>query len=171
MEDNLAAGRGLARLLEARGYEVSIVSDGASALAALRHGPPPDFLLTDLQLPDFDGLEIARLAHQLVPAPADGADHRLGHRRLAARSLERWGIEWVFPKPLDIQELIAKLTANPRDWSEARGSAADVRFVPRSGKITARGAGRLEPAVGFRYDRGFPTHDRDWDPSSVIDAR
>jgi CheY-like chemotaxis protein len=108
VEDNLAASRGLARLLEAQGHEVSIVSDGASALAALRHGPPPDFLLTDLQLPDFDGLEIARLARQLDPPPRvaliTGWDID-GLQRVA----ERWGIEWVFSKPLDIQDLFAKL--------------------------------------------------------------
>jgi DNA-binding response OmpR family regulator len=108
VEDNEAAGRGLARLLEVQGYHVTIRHDGASALRALESGPAFDFLLTDLRLPDLDGREVARHARGLVPAPrialitgwdidGDPPDH------------ESWGIDWVFIKPLDTPALLARL--------------------------------------------------------------
>ena len=108
VEDNDAASRGLARLLEAWGFEVTVRHDGTSALRTLDSEPPPDFVLTDLRLPDLDGREIAQHARQLVPAPRvaliTGWD-------LDAElpDYETWGIDWIFPKPLDTATLIARL--------------------------------------------------------------
>jgi DNA-binding response OmpR family regulator len=110
VEDNPVASRSLARLLEAWGFEVTVRPDGASALRALELPPPPDFLLTDLRLPDIDGREIARHSRGLVPPPrvalitgwdldADPAEYA------------KWGIDWVFPKPVDIKKLVARLRA------------------------------------------------------------
>src|SRR4051794_13368454 len=69
VEDNEAAHKGLARLLQAQGFAVTAVQDGASALAALASVEPPDFVLTDLQLPDIDGREVALHARDLHPRP------------------------------------------------------------------------------------------------------
>ena len=60
----------MARFLEAEGYAVTLAFDGTTALEALESGPPPDFVLTDLRLPDLDGRELARSARQLVPPRA-----------------------------------------------------------------------------------------------------
>jgi DNA-binding response OmpR family regulator len=108
VEDNDAAGKGLAKLLDAYGFNVRVVPDGSSALTVLSAGPPPDFLLTDLQLPDFDGRDVARRARAIVPGlrialitgwdlPADPAE------------VARWGIDWMFAKPLDVRAIVAKL--------------------------------------------------------------
>ena len=108
VEDNEAASKGLAKLLEAYGFEVTTVYDGGSALKALATGPPPDFLLTDMQLPDLDGREVARQARRLVPPPRvaliTGWDLEPVDDASAA-----WGIDWVMTKPIDIQELLSKL--------------------------------------------------------------
>src|SRR5579883_2072156 len=107
VDDNEAGNKGLARYLEAQGYEVTTVLDGTSALQVLDSGPPPDFLLTDMRLPDLDGREVAQHASRLVPRPRvaliTGWDIEPDARH------EAWGIEWVFPKPVDVRELIAKL--------------------------------------------------------------
>src|SRR5260370_36349251 len=66
VEDNQAAGRGLARLLETEGFAVTTVQNGTAALTSLNAGPPPHFLLTDLQLPDLDGRDLARTMRKLV---------------------------------------------------------------------------------------------------------
>jgi two-component system cell cycle response regulator CpdR len=108
VEDNDASGQGLGRLLEIFGFEVRVVPDGTSALTALAESPPPDFLLTDLQLPDLDGRELAQHARQLSPAPRvaliTGWDPPTEPDETA-----RWGIDWVFTKPVDIAVLVAKL--------------------------------------------------------------
>ncbi|WP_422931039.1 response regulator [Singulisphaera sp. PoT] len=108
VEDNDAASKGLAKILRVLGYDVTTVLDGASALKVLRSTPPPDFLLTDLRLPDFDGREIARFASQLQNPPKvalitgwDIADE--------PGDIGDWGIDWLFPKPLNIHELVATL--------------------------------------------------------------
>jgi CheY-like chemotaxis protein len=112
VEDNVAAGQGLSRLLEAKGYSVTTVCDGQSALRELAQGPPPDYLLTDMQLPDLDGRELARHARRLVPPPRvvliTGWD-----LEPLRREQSDWGIDFVLPKPLDMQELLKSLTAPP----------------------------------------------------------
>jgi CheY-like chemotaxis protein len=109
VEDNEAAGRGLARLLQAHGFEVTTVYDGTAALESLTSNPPPDFLLTDLQLPDIDGRDLARHARQLVPAPRvallTGWDVESG-----LENSHESGIDWVLIKPIDIRDLMDKLT-------------------------------------------------------------
>ncbi len=66
VEDDEAASKGLAKLLQVHGFEVETACDGATALQALAQPPPPDFLLTDMQLPDIDGRE--ELAAHSPPA-------------------------------------------------------------------------------------------------------
>jgi DNA-binding response OmpR family regulator len=108
VEDNDAARRGLARLLEAWGFEVTVKPNGISALHALDSDPPPDFVLTDMRLPDLDGREIALHARRLVPPPRvaliTGWDLDCD-----PPEYEAWGIDWVFPKPVDLSILLARL--------------------------------------------------------------
>ena len=108
VEDNDAANRGLSRILEFQGFAVTAVRDGDAAMRALQDDPPPDFLLTDLSLPDLDGRDIARCARALAPPPRvalitgwDVEPETIGDPSL--------GIEWVFPKPLDTADLVSKL--------------------------------------------------------------
>ncbi len=120
VDDNEASQRGLARFLEAEGYAVTLAFDGASALKALEAGPPPDFVLTDLRLPDIDGRELARSARQLVPPPRvaliTGWD--LDSER---ETPDSWGIEWYFLKPLDVRDLVEKLRQAPRSPTQSPG--------------------------------------------------
>ena len=57
VEDNDMASRGLARLLEACGFDVTVKNDGTSALRGLDLDPAPDFVLTDWLLPRSTALE------------------------------------------------------------------------------------------------------------------
>ena len=108
VEDNDMASKGLARLLEAWGFDVTVKHDGTSALRALDLDPAPDFVLTDWLLPDLDGREIARHAHALQPTPRIALitgwdlDSELA-------DYKSWGIDWIFPKPLDTYGLISRL--------------------------------------------------------------
>ena len=105
--DDHSAGRvALARMLTAHGFAVTDVEDGASALASLEASPPPDYVLTDLRLPDHDGREIIAAARRLSPAPRialmTGWD-------VEPDECDRLGIDWVFLKPLDVGQLVANL--------------------------------------------------------------
>ncbi|WP_432483103.1 response regulator [Kineococcus esterisolvens] len=57
VDDEPGLRRALAINLSARGWEVTAVGDGASALEAAASSPP-DVVLLDLGLPDLDGLDV-----------------------------------------------------------------------------------------------------------------
>ena len=58
----------LTRLLERRGYRVSGYTDPRAALVALQADPGSfDLLVTDYNMPELSGLELARAANQLRP--------------------------------------------------------------------------------------------------------
>lgn len=108
VDDNAPARNALARILTREGYEITSVSDGRSALAALKEAPPPSVVLTDLILPDIDGRELARHASQLVPRPfvilLTGWSHEI-----EGNDLMSWGIDLMFLKPLDLKGLLRTL--------------------------------------------------------------
>lgn len=56
----------LARALERSGHEVIAMANGEDALARLK-AEPFDLLLTDIVMPQMDGIELARLANELDP--------------------------------------------------------------------------------------------------------
>jgi two-component system cell cycle response regulator CpdR len=57
----------LARALEKAGFRVAAVDRGAAALALLDAGEAFDLLLTDIMMPEMDGIELARRAAQRCP--------------------------------------------------------------------------------------------------------
>jgi CheY-like chemotaxis protein len=67
VDDSAEGRRALAQLLAYQGYDVVEAHDGASAKAALALPIPPDIVITDLLLPDLDGRDVARLAHERSP--------------------------------------------------------------------------------------------------------
>ncbi len=107
VDDNAEGCRALSKFLEISGFAVTVAADGASALAALRNGRPPDFLLTDLMLPDLDGLEVARRARELRPAPRIALITGWSMEDQAPEAVR--GIDWVFPKPLNVRALVETL--------------------------------------------------------------
>jgi len=62
VDDNALNVKLVGRLLEKAGCAVSTAVNGADALLALTSGttPPPDLVLTDIQMPEMGGLELAR---------------------------------------------------------------------------------------------------------------
>jgi CheY-like chemotaxis protein len=106
VDDHELGRRSLCRLLEATGYDVTAVKDGRTALESMKTSIVPDYVLTDLRLPDIDGREIVQAARSLVPRPwiafITGWD-------LDDDESRRIGLDWVFLKPLDISEIVAKL--------------------------------------------------------------
>jgi CheY-like chemotaxis protein/anti-sigma regulatory factor (Ser/Thr protein kinase) len=81
-------------MLEAAGHSVAIARNGREALSALAQSPA-DLVLTDLQMPEMDGLQLVRevrLHHPLVPVILMSAH---GSEDVAAEALQRGAASYV----------------------------------------------------------------------------
>jgi two-component system, OmpR family, KDP operon response regulator KdpE len=94
--------------LRARGYEVDLAPDGASALAqAVKH--PPDLVVVDLGLPDMDGVEVIEGIRGWLAAPVIVLSAR--HLEPAkVRALDAGADDYV-TKPFGMDELLARIRA------------------------------------------------------------
>ncbi len=72
VEDDVDEGEALALLLGARGYAVTVATDGAEALAVLAAGLQPCLIVLDLALPHMGGLEFMTRQRRDVAAGFGG---------------------------------------------------------------------------------------------------
>jgi two-component system, cell cycle response regulator CpdR len=66
-EDDDVMREYLVRALERSGYTVSAVDRGTTALVMIERGDPFDLLLTDIVMPEMDGIELAQKAALVDP--------------------------------------------------------------------------------------------------------
>jgi two-component system alkaline phosphatase synthesis response regulator PhoP len=131
VEDNRDLAYGLRNNLEIEGYEVDVVSDGASGLVAAQ-SRPPDLVILDLMLPGMDGFRVLRTLRQ------DGATTPVliltakGEEADKVRGL-RLGADDYVTKPFGLLELLARVEALLR---RARGpSPGPAPRVERFGDV------------------------------------
>jgi chemosensory pili system protein ChpA (sensor histidine kinase/response regulator) len=60
VDDDASVLRVLQVLSEAADLEAHVASDGAEALALLEQGLEPGAVITDIEMPEMDGIELAR---------------------------------------------------------------------------------------------------------------
>jgi signal transduction histidine kinase/ActR/RegA family two-component response regulator len=109
VDDNADTLQILRRLLVRAGYEIVIASSARDALAMAK-GLKPDALVTDLGMPECDGLELLRQLRAepgLASLPAIAASGFAGQTEQAAAHVA--GFNAYFIKPLDIPLLIDTL--------------------------------------------------------------
>ena len=103
------------RLLEKLGYRADIAGNGIEALEALER-QPYDLLLSDVQMPEMDGLEATRRIIERWPEGerpwivAMTAEAMSGDRE---RCLEA-GMNDYLTKPIRVEELVAAIKRTPR---------------------------------------------------------
>jgi DNA-binding response OmpR family regulator len=122
VEDEPAIATQIARRLTAEGWDVSVASDGLSAVERAR-AERPDVLVLDVMLPGIDGLEVCRRvqAERAVPvlmltARDDETDMLVG---LGV------GADDYMTKPFSMRELVARLKALLRRVERARRVTAE----------------------------------------------
>jgi two-component system KDP operon response regulator KdpE len=117
VDDDPGLRRALAINLRARGYDVELAVDGASALAvAASH--PPDVVVLDLGLPDMDGSDVIRGLRGWTQVPILVLSARAGEGD-KVEALDAGADDYV-TKPFGMGELLARLRAALR-----RGTAGD----------------------------------------------
>jgi DNA-binding response OmpR family regulator len=143
VEDSLDIAEGLQRSLEYDGYQVSLATKAAHALAVAT-SDKPELIVLDLGLPDKDGYEVLReLRERGVMTPV----LILSARREEADKLQgfRLGADDYVTKPFSILELMARISAllrraqpaaspAPSAASSNGGAAADA--APKPGPLS-----------------------------------
>jgi len=96
----------LARALERTGYHVVAVDNGLAALPLLE-SEPFDLLLTDIVMPEMDGIELAQKAAEIVP------DIRVmfitGFAAVALKAGRKTPDAKVLSKPFHLRDLVAEV--------------------------------------------------------------
>ena len=99
----------VATYLERRGYAVELASDGLEALRLI-HQAPPDLVITDVNMPGIDGMELVRRVRQ-SPRTARIPVLMLSARRQNDEILRGYeaGADEYVPKPIELTLLVAKV--------------------------------------------------------------
>ena len=123
IEDDAALAQTFQEILEAEEYAVTLAATAAEARAAIEQHPP-DLVLTDLVLPDADGLILcADLKAKLgVPLIVVSGTVRKRDSVLALKL----GADDFISKPFDVDELLSRIEAALRRSVAETGGAGPV---------------------------------------------
>ena len=123
VDDDRAVRESLRRSLEFNGYQVSLASDGAEALASIG-GNAPDAVVMDVMMPRLDGIEATRAlrtAGNDLPILVLTARDSVGDR---VEGLDA-GADDYLTKPFALEELLARLRALLRRTHVPAGDDTD----------------------------------------------
>ena len=67
VDDDASIRKSMTMLLNAAGYEVSTAEHGFDALLQLRMAPPPDVIISDLNMPQMSGFEFLSVVRRRFP--------------------------------------------------------------------------------------------------------
>ena len=115
IDDEEFIREGLGKLLELKGYKVDTASNGKSALNIMK-SIIPDLIITDIIMPDFDGIELILKVKQIYPdvkiIAISGGGRINADNHLAIAS--QLGADKVLIKPFSSDELILAISALSR---------------------------------------------------------
>ncbi|MEP6786807.1 MAG: response regulator transcription factor [Acidobacteriota bacterium] len=108
VDDESQITRVLRHSLTAHRYDVRTAADGLSALDTFRDWHP-DLIITDLQMPEMDGIEFCREIRKVSALPIIVLSVR-GEERTKVEALDAGADDYV-TKPFGIDELLARVRA------------------------------------------------------------
>ena len=124
VEDSRTQAMQIQLLLEEAGFEVSHTHHGGEALDALKESLP-DVVLTDLDMPVMNGLELVEAVRRDYPAVPVVLMTALGSEEIAVQALQKGAASYI-PKRIMQEELISTLESV---ISVARASQQEKRAL------------------------------------------
>jgi len=122
-EENMS--RILGRILSREGYAVTTFADPREALARI-DDHPPDILITDISMPEVDGMAVLAHARRAAPATIVLLMTAYGTIDGAIRALKEGAFDYL-TKPFDTQELIEKVARAADALRAYRASSEALR--------------------------------------------
>ena len=123
VDDEPQITRVLRTSLSSQGYDIRVANDGETALEIMKDWTP-DLVITDLAMPNMDGLEFCRKLRPSTHVPIIVLSVR-GEERTKVQALDVGADDYV-TKPFGIEELLARVRANLR---RARASEESVPLI------------------------------------------
>ena len=111
VDDESQIARVLRTGLKTHGYDVRVAGDGVSALETFSDWHP-DLVVTDLSMPNMDGLELCRRLRMLSQLPIIVLSVR-GEEKTKVQALDAGADDYV-TKPFGMEELLARVRAQLR---------------------------------------------------------
>jgi two-component system KDP operon response regulator KdpE len=144
VDDEPQITRVLRRSLATHGYDVHVASDGESAIQTFSDWAP-DLVVTDLSMPNMDGLELCRNLRAVSQLPIIVLSVR-GEERMKVQALDAGADDYV-TKPFGMDELLARIRAALRRASSNKSTdeistvleEGDFRLDLENRSVTVRG--------------------------------
>ena len=111
VDDEPQITRVLRTMLNSHGYEIRAANDGEAALEVL-HDWTPDLVITDLSMPQMDGLELTKRIRAKLLVPIIILSVR-GEERVKVKALDAGADDYV-TKPFGMEELLARVRSHLR---------------------------------------------------------
>src|SRR5829696_7834268 len=111
VDDESQIARVLRTGLKTHGYDVRVAPDGVSALETFNDWRP-DLVVTDLAMPNLDGLDLCRRLREVSQIPIIVLSVR-GEEKTKVESLDAGADDYV-TKPFGMDELLARVRAQLR---------------------------------------------------------
>jgi two-component system KDP operon response regulator KdpE len=111
VDDESQITRVLRTSLSSHGYDIRVANDGETALEIMKDWSP-DLVITDLAMPNMDGLELCRRLRTKTQIPIIVLSVR-GEERTKVQALDAGADDYV-TKPFGMEELLARVRANLR---------------------------------------------------------
>lgn len=123
VDDEPQITRVLMTTLTSHGYAIRLAADGDEALQVMKDWSP-DLLITDLSMPNMDGLQLCRSVRTRSTVPIIVLSVR-GEEQTKVEALDAGADDYV-TKPFGIIELMARIRAALRRTSPVEGPPASV---------------------------------------------
>jgi two-component system, OmpR family, KDP operon response regulator KdpE len=111
VDDEPQITRVLRTTLSSQGYDIRVANDGEMALELMKNWTP-HVLITDLAMPNLDGVDLCRQVRQMSQVPIIVLSVR-GQDRSKVEALDAGADDYV-TKPFSMNELLARIRAQLR---------------------------------------------------------